>query len=344
MRIGYLGWGNSPCNHRRFAKISHLAGLLAEPYNPDRFYDVVVVTQNSDLTAWSRIPRSGPKLIFDFVDSYLQVGRFDLRGALRGLAKFAGGQHRYLELNYRCSLERMLVRADAVVCSTPEQKDDCLKFNSNTHDILDLNSDQVRCCKSNYKITDTVHLAWEGMGANAWAFQEIAPVLKEIHARRRIALHLVTDLKYRSHGGPFAWHREAKPYLQNILSEIPVFLYEWNAQMLSTICINCDIAVLPIPREPPIYWAKPENRLLMLWQMGLPVIASATPAYARCMRAAGNQQVCLTQNDWKQQLESLLSSEAIRRESARRGLEYSKQNVSLETLSQKWFKVIESVL
>ena len=122
LKIAYLSWGNSPCNYRRFSKFSELVWFKAELYDPSKKYDIIVVTQNSDLTTWSRFPVGGAKIIFDFVDSYLTINPFDLKSNLFGFAKFLKGQHRYLEWNYNNSIKRMILRADAVVCSTPEQK------------------------------------------------------------------------------------------------------------------------------------------------------------------------------------------------------------------------------
>lgn len=342
-KIAYLSWGNSPCNYRRFSKFSELVGLQSEPYNTVSEYDIIIVTQASDLTYWSRFPRNKTKLVFDFVDSYLKIEPWELKGNLRGLSKFIVGQHRYFDLSYSKLLKRMIERADAVVCSTPEQKLECLEFNLNTHDILDFNDDQVKVIKQNYKIGAHINFVWEGMGGNAWAFQEIAPVLKRIHQKNPIALHFVTDIEYKSYNVPFAWPRKVKPYLNKILGDIPVYLYEWNSFMLSTICTKCDIALLPIPKKPAIYWAKPENRLLMLWRMGLPVLTSANPAFLRCMQDSGSDLACETQEEWEEKLSLTINDEKYRCESAHRGLIYGQKQVNKDVLSRKWFQVLESI-
>lgn len=344
LKIAYLGWRGGPCDHRRFSKVASLIGLQAEPYQSGKSYDVIVLTKCADLTSWTKVSHRSPKIIFDFVDSYLKIEPWDLKANLRGLAKYVMGQHRYLEWNYNDSVRCMIERADGVICSTPEQKEEYLVLNSNVHDILDFNGDQIKHVKTDYHMDDTLHLAWEGMGANAWTFQEIAPVLKRLHTRRPLALHLVTDVKYPSHAGPMALHREVKPVLKRLLGDIPVYLYEWNSAMLSAICTRCDIGLLPIPRKPAIYWAKPENRLLMLWQMGLPVLASSTPAYTRCMQAADNNEACENLDDWEEKLTGLIESEELRRQSAGRGRRYATEQANETILCQKWVAALESVL
>ncbi|MBL4818471.1 MAG: hypothetical protein JKY15_04470 [Deltaproteobacteria bacterium] len=189
-----------------------------------------------------------------------------------------------------------------------------------------------------------VHIAWEGMGSNAWTFREIAPVLKQIHQKKPIALHLVTDLEYPSHNGPLAWKHSLKKELTGILKGIPFYLYEWNSAMLSTICTQCDIALLPIPQKPPIYWAKPENRLLMLWRMGLPVLTSSTPAHMRCMKAVGINEMYATKEDWGRCLETLIGDEDLRKKTALLGQNYACQAANDQALADKWITVLESVL
>ncbi|MEI6790075.1 MAG: hypothetical protein WCK42_02715 [Myxococcaceae bacterium] len=347
LKIAWCPWSQDPffaANLRRFTVFASRMNIAYESYDSTKEYDVIIVNQLCDLTRWSRFQKSDTKLVFEMVDSYLQTDFFELKAYLRGFAKFIFKQHRSLDWNYGNLIRRMMNRANVVVCSTPEQKQAYSVYNSSIFDILDFNNQQIQNSKQDYKIGDVAHLAWEGMGGNAWAFQEIAPVLKKIHKKQPLALHLVTDLKYKSYNGPFAWEYQVKSQLQKILGEVPVYLYDWNPVMLSTICTRCDIALLPVPQKPPIYWAKPENRLLMLWRMGLPVLASANPAFARCMKAAGNHQACENLNDWEEKLSSLIESETLRRESAERGRAYADEQVNESVLSEKWTRVLESVL
>jgi hypothetical protein len=344
LKIGYLSWGDSPAEFRRFKKFAEISGVNAEQYVSGFKYDVVIVTQNSDLTYWSRRPKNSEIIIFDFIDSYLKIEPYRFKRNLRGVAKFLNGEHKSLELYYHRLLELMMKRADAVVCSTPEQKKEYLAFNDNVHDILDMNDDRIRARKLDHSIGDRIHFVWEGMGGNVWAFREIASVLQEIYSKRPIGLHFVTDLYYKAYNGPLAWSYSVKKELKSILYDIPFYLYEWNPRMLSQICSQADIALLPIPKKPSIYWAKPENRLLMLWRMGLPVLASATPAYTRCMLDARVDGVCDNLSDWRFKLDHLIENHDARKMNAVRGVDYANQVASQEALCGKWMRVLESIL
>ncbi len=346
-KIAWVPWSPDPLwptNLRRFSAFARVAGIPYEVYDSQKKYDLIIMNQCSDLTHWSRFEKNGQKIIFETVDSYLDLEYRDLRALFRAPAKYLFGHHRYWGLDYEEQIRAMMRQADAVVCSTPEQASKYVAYNPKVFDILDFNTQQVSLQKNNYFLRDTVHIAWEGMGGNAWAFQEIAPVLKRIHRKLPLALHLVTDLSFKSHNGPLSVNHALKPRLQKIFGDVPFYLYEWNAAMLAPICTRCDIALLPIPKNPPIYWAKPENRLLMLWNMGLPVLTSPTPAYERCMRDAGSEQTCDTLEEWEKKLMALIGDEDLRRESAFRGKAYASHAVSEETLCAKWTAALEQVL
>ena len=55
---------------------------------------------------------------------------------------------------------------------------------------------------------------------------------------------------------------------------------------------------------------KPENKLVLLWQLGMPVLTSATPAYERAMAAAGLDMVCRSEAEWRSGLERMIGASA----------------------------------
>ena len=54
---------------------------------------------------------------------------------------------------------------------------------------------------------------------------------------------------------------------------------------------------------------KPENKLGLLWRMGMPVVTSATPAYTRAMNEAGQSLTCKDDAEWMSKLENLILDE-----------------------------------
>jgi glycosyltransferase involved in cell wall biosynthesis len=187
------------------------------------------------------------------------------------------------------------------------------------------------------------NLVWEGLALNLGTFREIAPVLRAMRERHRIALHLVTDLEC-PRGSMHYLKRPTKPLARSILGMDDFYLYEWNAALLPTICTACDLAVIPIPMSAPFLRGKPENKLVLFWRMGLPVVTSATPAYERAMAGAGLSMTCRTPEDWVAALTRLLDDESARRDAGQRGRAHANAAYGEERIVRQWDDALASVL
>ncbi|NDG40652.1 MAG: hypothetical protein EBY28_15095, partial [Betaproteobacteria bacterium] len=134
LRIGYVSYSqtlNLPGDRRRFARYAGQRGIEFELADPDKMYDIVVVSEAADISVWANYPHG--KIVYDLIDSYLAIPRSNLKGRLRGLAKYISRQHRHLQLDHWRAIEKMCRRADAVICTTEEQQRDIEKFCSNVH-------------------------------------------------------------------------------------------------------------------------------------------------------------------------------------------------------------------
>ena len=344
LRIGYSTLRDDPSgpgDRRRF--LSYAAGreLAWEIARPGERYDVVVSSMGGDLSVWSRLPRS-TKLVLDMVDSYLAEPSWNPRAALRGLFKYALRHTRHLHLDYRGLIEASCRRADAVICTTEEQRQSILEFCPNVHVILDFQSEAARRVKTEYARGDEFHLVWEGLGQNVRTFRDFASAFRSLGARHRLALHLVTDLEY-PRGSTSYGMRPTRALVRDLFGKDRVFLHEWNADLLSVVCTACDLAVIPIPLDEPFLRGKPENKLVLFWRMGLPVVTSPTPAYERAMQGAGLAMTCRTREEWVAMLEHFLDDESARRQAGQRGLAYAQEAYSEASLFRKWDQVFGSL-
>ena len=126
------------------------------------------------------------------------IPRTDLKGRLRGLAKFVSRQHRYLRLDHWHALEEMCRRSDAVICTTAEQRRDIEKFCGNVHIILDIHSSVIQQVKTDYDAGPEFKLVWEGLPATVEGLFLIKDALHAVHRNRPISLQVVTDpIHYR---------------------------------------------------------------------------------------------------------------------------------------------------
>ncbi len=345
LRIGYvpnsLGL-DRPGDRRRFCYYARKRNIPFEIAQPSEEYDVLILSQAADISVWSRYPAGRTKIIFDFIDSYLSLPRQDPKNLLRGIAKFAMRQNRKLLLNYSKGLEDMCRRADATICSTQEQRQAILPFCSNTHVILDFHGTAISAWKDDYSSSEIVHFVWEGLPGNLWHLREITEALKAFRKTRPFMIHAITDLRYgRYLNGKFLMRntvndaRKISPYL---------FLYAWNERTFSAIVRSCDVALIPIPVQDPLSAGKPENKLLLFWRMGMPVLTSATPAHVRAMKQSGVNMACATQHDWIAALEHLAAHEQARENAGQRGKAFAEAYHNEERMLSLWDDAFRSIL
>src|SRR4051794_15111989 len=200
MKIGYVTHNaelTQPADRRRFPLYAEKRGIEYELADPAGSYDVVVVTPRANLTDWTRYRPGEAKLVFDIVDSYLDIPRTNVKATLRGPAKFLAGEAPTPFRSYRSSLEAILRRADAATCATPEQARSIAPFCANVHAILDFQSRMVGHVKEDYSAGSPFNLVWEGLGENARWFSEIRRPLAEVSRTRPLVLHLITAVEFK---------------------------------------------------------------------------------------------------------------------------------------------------
>jgi glycosyltransferase involved in cell wall biosynthesis len=343
LKIGYVPLDESltrPGDRRRFCYYARRRGIPFEIARPELQYDVVIASLGADVTVWSKYSRG--KLIFDFIDAYLEIPRTNPKALFRGMVKFAFGETRSLAIDYSAALEAMCRQSSAIVCSTEEQRDKVSGYCSSVHVVLDFHSSVAREQKRSYSIGDAVNLVWEGLPDTLHFLKVIQRPLAELRKRHNIALHVVTDLEY----GRYLRGRFAKRQtLHQARALFPgAYLYAWNEQMAARIITGCDIAVIPVPLEDPFARSKPENKLLLFWRMAMPAITSSTPTYSRAMERAGLPLSCATEQDWSEMLTKLINDESFRRNAGERGFETAARDYDEKSSLELWDTILSSVL
>ncbi len=347
LKIGYGSISKSfstTQDRRRFGFWASKRKVKFEQADPSKPYDLIILTQMADLSRWVRYPYKHSKIVFDFVDSYLAIPSSDWRGLSRGIAKFIFRQNQYLHLDNRSLLIAMCQRSDAVVCATEEQKQEIMKYCPAVFINLDDQSEFSGNKKSDYECGPTFNLFWEGQGGNIWTFNCIRNAIEDIQHTHEIAIHMMTDLEYPMGLGSIGCCHANKT-VKRILPKTNVYLYQWNPHTISALATACDMMVIPIPMDKPIYSSKAANKLLMSWRMGLPSVVSATPSYVREMQKAGiDNMSCFTTEEWIGVLKRLIEDKSAREQSGERGFAYVAHEYSSERILSKWDEIFASVL
>jgi hypothetical protein len=343
MRVGYVPNSadlKAPGDRRRFSFYAQQRAIPFEIALPHRVYDLVVLSTVADIGFWSRFPRGTTTIVYDLIDSYFALPWYQPKAVMRGLAKYISGQQSTLQLSYRSALKRMCMRADAVICSTEEQRSEIQRFCNNVHIILDSHSHVISSVKTSYGRGEVVNIAWEGLPVNCSTLLEVNDVLAEMSKRFKIRLHIATDLTYKKYMGKYV-SRSTQTIINRL--SVPATLYEWNERTLSTVLSACDLGIIPIPLTNPFLRGKPENKLALMWRVGLPVIVSSTPAYSRAMLRAGLKMACANKREWYETLRHHIEDEPDRAKAGMLGRAFVETNLNDQVLLSRWDELFSSI-
>ena len=302
-------------------------------------HDIIVLSPRADVTRWADAP-SNKLIVVDLPDAVLAERR-GLKRSLRGLAKWVAGEAHRPVLDYHRAVARLLERADAVVCSTEEHAVKIALCSKNVHPITDLLG-EIECLSPRSRKSHRLDIVWEGLTATLPALRSVTPALRDLARDHEIRLHLVTDLLAPRHMNRFFPRRT-----EDLIAGwgIDIRLYQWSTDTLTEVANECDIALVPVDLTNPMAVGKAENRMVIFWRLGLPVVASATPANVRASSLAGlgDRVLCSTAEDWRLTLERLHVGPEERLEIASAGQAVAVSSYSEESLAQRWDRLFESL-
>ncbi len=340
--IGYVPHSpdlNRPMDRRRFPRYADFRDIEFDIVSNWQNHEIVVLSPAADLTTWINVPRDR-LVIVDLPDAYLDERR-GLRRSVRGLAKWFTGESSHPVASYRHLTERMLERADAVICSTEEQATNIASFNENVHPILDLHG-EFEFLPPGIRRSGRFDIVWEGLPTTLQSVQQVLPAFRALAKRAKVRLHLVTDLS-----GPHYMNRFVVRRTEDVVTDwgIDIRIHQWSIETLTEVARSCDLAIVPVDLTNPMAVGKPENRMRIFWRLGLPVVVSANPAHTRAAELAGlgNRVLCSTTEDWETTLAELSSRPDLRLKIALAGQATARASYSDKSLATRWDRVIENL-
>ncbi len=340
--VGYVPHGlelERPFDRRRFPRYAAMRGLEFDVVSCWDNHEVIVLSPRADVTRWVDAPPDR-KIVVDLPDAFLDESA-GFRRSSRGVAKWIGGEVRRPVLDYHRAVERLLERADAIVCSTDEQAARIVRHCHNVHPILDLHG-ELECLSPTIRTSDQLDIVWEGLTATLPAIRQMLPALRAMASRIDVRLHLVTDLV-----APRYMNRFLVSRTEDVVSDwgIEVRLHQWSIETLTEVAGSCDLAIVPVDLTDSMALGKPENRMRIFWRLGLPVVASASPANVRAASLAGleDRVLCTTTDDWRRTLEYLHHRPDDRLAIAQAGQAAALCAYSEESLVQRWDRLFESL-
>jgi hypothetical protein len=307
--------------------------------------DVIVASENSDFNS-SYFAQGKIPVIFDLVDAYLSpLNAYD--DLARGLAKKLSRQISGGVKPFSYHVRDFCVSSAAVICSSVEQEEVIKGYNTNTHIILDSHGEIPFIDPQHLKagISNECRILWEGQPATIRGVKQISSVLFQLSETNKLHIDFVTDEKYFQFLNRHI-EKTTLSLLKKDLSPIAqlVNIVPWSPDNLVECAKENSVAMIPIDLSVPMQRLKPENRLLIMWRLGLPCLTSPSPAYARVAHQAGVSAVCDNIQDWLDNFNRLLNDPGFAHNEIMSGQNYLRENHNRDILLNKWDLVIESVM
>ena len=338
MKIGYEGYslGNDGIADRR--RILYWAAKrrheIVNSRNPEA--DVIVITSSADLTYWAQA-KTTKTLILDVVD-----GLIGEQNSIKDFVRGVGHMNPHHASTFRLrkfsdSLILVAKNCNFVICSSLEQVQEWRKYGIKAIDILDFHEEIPRVqgrLDNLEKNSDT--LFWEGLPATIQSMK-LLNLLKNEDSSKHYYLNVLTKLssfKYMNRYVKLDVLRVLEKQIDS--NNIKINLVNWTPENMIQYANNSSIGIIPIYTFKGYNHLKAENRLLIMWRLGLPVLTSALPSYVRTMKDAGIPGICHNKKDWAKKVNELNRSISMRQEYIGKAQEYLKCNHKVEDLLEKW--------
>jgi hypothetical protein len=338
MLIGYEGYSignNGIADRRRILYWAKNRGhTIVDSRDPRA--DLIVVTSSSNLSYWSHANITKP-IYLDVVDGLIGETSFS-KDLFRGYAYWGMNfPSRILPSGYRRLLVSVAQRCKKVICSSPEQVAEWGKYGIQAIDILDFHEEIPKLEHSDQKFGESqIELFWEGLPPTLGSLSLLNAPIKSL-SEYEFHLNVLTQLDSYKYMNKYV-KVDVDKVLSNKLSSknLQVSTRKWSQSKLEEVAMRSHVGVIPLELELGYHALKAENRLLIMWRLGLPVLVSPLPAYVRTMSNANIDGVCYSANDWRKKLQLLIESRDKRLEHFNLSQAYLLSRHNKEDILAKW--------
>ena len=342
MISGYEGYsaGNSGIADRRRVLFwaSKRGHSIVSSRDPSA--DVIVVTSSSDLGYWAKAKISKP-LVLDVVDGLIGEQSWT-KDLFRGYGYWSTRRSsNFLPKPYSKLILEVAQRCKTVVCSSPEQVLEWAKHQIEAIDILDIH-DEIQ--EINHLVSDkkpsTKQIFWEGLPTTLGSMSLLNEFFS-CNQGNHYVLNVLTELngfKYMNKYGQIDLVKMLSKQLDQ--KNLSINNVQWSPKDLVTYAKASTLGVIPIMGFKGYNHLKAENRLLIMWRLGLPVLTSPLPSYVRVMSEAGIDGICYTKSDWTSKIQQLIESEELRLTHLRLSEQYLREKHNTSDILLKWDRLL----
>jgi hypothetical protein len=325
-----------PADRRRIVRWAKTRRHNLQIDNPDGV-DVRVLSQGCNFPEkyfLGNIP-----VILDLVDS-VSLRNSIIDDLARGLLKIESHERWRLQGYSHFIRERSRI-ADGVICSSEEQKAHLVNLNKNTVNILDSHDEIPPIVEREKNLGNSYALFWEGQPHTLKPLTQIQNAIQAVNLH--VKLNIVTDNSYYRFLNSFG-KTSTDRTIRKLLDGIPYDLSSWNLQNLYSKAKKSNLAVIPVAHNRNIQKMKPENRLMLMFRLGLPVACSRTPSHLRVESKLGIKITCESTEEWIDLILKYLHNKDYSEHAIRLGKKYLLEHHNDEVLFSKWDAAIASVL
>lgn len=342
LRVGYVPYSKNlehPGDRRRIVICAKGGKLDLNTHNP-LDSEILILSNGANFNHWIR--RSKKPIVLDLVDAYLGENPNFVRDFLRNLVRAVNGKASFLDITYTRGLKKACKASDAIIVATPEQRELVLPYNKNVFVILDDHSELTRLKKEKFSPKEK-SIFWEGLGYTLKHFEVISKELDNFLYSNSYTFYLLTNNSFARWGGYLGKVDSAKLIRRLFPKSFKqIKIIPWSIDNLLEYSSRSEFAIIPIDTKDKFANLKPENKLLGLWVLGLPVLFSDTPAYMRVAKEAGLVRACLKQEDWKKSLD--LHHQLSDKNYSEAANGYIGNYHSKEILIEKWMTALQATL
>ena len=338
LKIGFFPYSNSlssPADRRRLVSWAKNRGheLLLQQ---TKGVDFIFLSEGCDFLRYSK--NSTVPKIFDLIDGYLGLrgGRKDFA---RGVAKSFLGKHKTFPRTYSSIVQETCRNVDLVICSSPEQKETILPFNPNVEVILDNHAEIPDIPYRNKSGILKSKALWEGTTHTLGGLEQLvskADVLPD-------QINIVTDLTYFKYMNRY-FKLDTTSRLKGSLGRIQYDLKSWSVANLVSARNQSEFALVPVDVNDKIQVLKPENRLLIMFRLGIPSLTSNIPSYRRVEVALNTNFTCGSWQDWSEKISKIENDPEFGEHQIALGKKYLSEHHNEELLFHSWDRIIQSIL
>jgi hypothetical protein len=342
MIIGYEGYSpeNSGIADRRRILFWARARNHSVVNSHDPSADVIVITSSANLGFWAKAKTSKP-IILDIVDGLIGEQSVS-KDLFRGYGYWATRRSSNIfPKTYRSLILDVARRCSAVVCSSPEQVMEWAKYEIKAIDILDIHDEIPKIVGfSGDRSTSSNQIFWEGLPATLGSMSLLNEFF-DSNRDKEFVLHILTNLngfKYMNKFVKIDLHSVLSRQLDH--SNLTINNVQWSPKDVVGYANASTIGVIPIVGFKGYNHLKAENRLLIMWRLGLPVLTSPLDSYSRVMRDAKIDGICHDALDWKVKMSNLSRSSDLRKEFIQKSHSYLENKHKTTDLLEKWDFVV----